>query len=341
MSGMRVKLTFTFSAMGTCFSLVCTVSGLTEREMLMGEEFIHIRVPGLCIGGGGVNINNQEVGHLLFMRNTEGAEKKRFRWYQQVILVPGINDHRKRFANFDASMGSIPDKLTAVTYCDGDFSQIDAIKSSINLFTDNKVIANKQHASRSGVEQLADLAKVFKLIKSILPSHMVKNIPAERCPMKALMLNAFKEKLDDLTLAPNKRHSLVDFISILSVMATKPCTVKNIQHGFIEAGMIDVDNLRYPVFDRIISTCRRNPSMEEYKNIENNMDIIINESYEFGHISEEVYDRLGIAKDRDGMGREVMRDATISQESYQRTKCLTHEHQIHLRKERLSQNQRI
>ncbi len=122
MSGMRVKLTFTFSAMGTCFPLVCTVSGLTEREMPMGEEFIHVTVPGLCIGGGGVNINNQEVGHLIFMRNTEGAKKKRFRWYQQVILVPGIKDHRKRFANFDASTDSIPDKLTAVTYCDSDFS---------------------------------------------------------------------------------------------------------------------------------------------------------------------------------------------------------------------------
>jgi hypothetical protein len=124
--------------------------------------------------------------------------------------------------------------------------------------------------------------------------------------MKALMLNVFKEKLDDLTLAPNKRHSLVDFISILSVMATNACTVKNIQHIFIEAGMIDVDNLRYPVFDRI---------MEEYKNIESNMDMIINESYEFRHISEEVYDCLGIAKNRDGMGREVMPDGTISQES--------------------------
>jgi hypothetical protein len=147
MSGMRVKLTFTFSAMGTCFPLVCTVSGLSEREMPTGKEFIHVKVPGLCIGGGGVNINNQEVGHLLFMRNTEGAEKKRFRWYQQEILMPGINDHRKRFANFDASTtSSIPDKLTAVTYCDGDFSQIDAIKSSINLFVNNKVIANKQHA---------------------------------------------------------------------------------------------------------------------------------------------------------------------------------------------------
>jgi hypothetical protein len=96
-----------------------------------------------------------------------------------VILVPGINDHRKRFANFDTSMGSIPDKLTAVTYCDGDFRQIDAIKSSINLFTNNKVIANKQHASQSRVQQPADLAMVCKLIKSILQSHTVKNIPAE------------------------------------------------------------------------------------------------------------------------------------------------------------------
>ena len=144
MSGMRVKLTFTFYTMGTCFPLVCTVSGLSEREMPTGKEFIHVKVPGPCIGGGGVNINYQEVGHLLFMRNTEGAEKKGFRWYQQEILMPGINDHRKRFANFDASTtSSIPDELTSVMYCDGDFSQIDAINSSINLFVDNKVIANK------------------------------------------------------------------------------------------------------------------------------------------------------------------------------------------------------
>jgi hypothetical protein len=66
MSGMRVKLAFTFSAMGKCFPLVCTVTGLTEREMPTGEEFLHAKVPDLCIGGGGVNVNNQEVGHLVF-----------------------------------------------------------------------------------------------------------------------------------------------------------------------------------------------------------------------------------------------------------------------------------
>ncbi len=61
--------------------------------MPTGQEFIHVNIPGLCIGGGGVNINNDVVGHVLFMRNTEGAEKRRFKWYQQEILISVINDH--------------------------------------------------------------------------------------------------------------------------------------------------------------------------------------------------------------------------------------------------------
>jgi hypothetical protein len=150
--------------------------------------------------------------------------------------------------------------LTAVAYCDGYISQIDEIKNSINLFVDNKVIANKQHASWSGVEQPADLARVFKLIKTLLPEHTVKNVPAERCPMKALMIDAFKNKLDDLCLPSNKTKSLIDFISTLSAIATKVCTVKNIQHGFTEAGMLDGDNLCFLVYDKILATCRRTQS---------------------------------------------------------------------------------
>ncbi len=61
--------------------------------------------------------------------------------------------------------------MTAVTYCDDNFSQVDAIKTSIDLFVDNKVIAIKQHASRLGVKQSADLEKVFKLITNLLCSH--------------------------------------------------------------------------------------------------------------------------------------------------------------------------
>ncbi len=160
--------------------------------------------------------------------------------------------------------------------------------------------------------------------------------------MKALMLDAFKEKLEYLNLASNKRHSRIDFIFTLSVMATKACTVKNIPHGFIEAGMIDGDNLRFPVFNKILATCRQNPSIEEYKNMERNMDrSLIYESCELGHISEDIYDAVNIVRDRDSMGCKVLGDETIAQESYQCTKCPTHEHQFHLWKERLAENQRI
>jgi hypothetical protein len=39
--------------------LVVTVTGLTEREMPEGKEFIHVKIPGLCVGGGGVNVESK------------------------------------------------------------------------------------------------------------------------------------------------------------------------------------------------------------------------------------------------------------------------------------------
>jgi hypothetical protein len=91
MSGMQVKFAFTFTAMGNRFPLVVTVTGLTEQEM-SGQDFVHVEIPGLCIGGGCVSVNsNEQCGHLFLMHNTEGAEKARFKYYQEKILIPGIN----------------------------------------------------------------------------------------------------------------------------------------------------------------------------------------------------------------------------------------------------------
>jgi len=101
MNGMRVKLTFTFTAMGNCFPLVVTVTGLTEWD------FVHVKIPGLCIGGGGVSINSSEqCGHLFLMRNTEGAEKARFKNYQEKIHIPKINLQRKKYCDFDIAAGT-------------------------------------------------------------------------------------------------------------------------------------------------------------------------------------------------------------------------------------------
>ena len=50
MQGMRVKLTFSFSTVGTCAPLFITVTGLNERNF-GGKKHILVRVKGLCIGG--------------------------------------------------------------------------------------------------------------------------------------------------------------------------------------------------------------------------------------------------------------------------------------------------
>ena len=91
MNGMRVKFTFTFSGLGNVMPIVVTVSGLTEREMPNGLDFIDAKVPGLSGG--------KRDGYLLFMRNTKGAHVERAKWYQENILFPGIANDRKKYAS--------------------------------------------------------------------------------------------------------------------------------------------------------------------------------------------------------------------------------------------------
>ena len=337
MSGMRVKLTFTFTAMGNCFPLVVTVTGLTEWEM-NGKDFVHVEIPGLCIGGGGVSVDSSEqCGHLFLMRNTEGAEKARFKYYQEKILIPGINLQRKKYCDFDIASGtSIPDKATAVAWSDGDLSQVYAVTQSAELFTENKIIANKQNAARSGVEQPADLTPVFRIIKKIQPTHTVRDIPVDRCPMKRIISNMFhSENMSFLSLKSTKKNALIDFLSVLPEISTTACSKDNIKHGFIQAGIIDKEFNRYPVFNKILATCRQQPTLEEYKTVVESFADFLDIVNEKGHIDEDQYDIRGIRMDKDINGQDVLRTAGIAQESFQRSKCLTHFHQVNMRLERL------
>jgi hypothetical protein len=53
-----------------------------------------------------------------------------------------------------------------------------------------------------------------------------------------------------------------------------------------------------------------------------------------GHILEDHFNLCGIRMDKDIHGKEVVRAATITQESYQQSKCLTHSRQVNMRLER-------
>jgi len=117
---------------------------------------------------------------------------------------------------------------------------VDAVTQSAELFTENKIIANKQNAARSGVEQPADLTSVFRIIKKIQPTHMVRDIPVDRCPMKRLISNMFHSKnMSFLSLKSTKKNALIDFLSVLPEISTTTCSKDNIKHGFIQAGIVD------------------------------------------------------------------------------------------------------
>ena len=148
-----------------------------------------VQVTGLCICDSGVGANEQE-GYIVFTRS--GQDQKRFEFYQSNVLLPFINSLRKEYSNFDISDGiSVPDELTAAAWCDGDLPQVHAIVGNHNLFSEMKVVANKQNAARTGVEQPADLAKVFVIFKQQNTTHNVTDINPSRHPMKMRVTRAF------------------------------------------------------------------------------------------------------------------------------------------------------
>ena len=109
----------------------------------------------------------------------------------------------------------------------------------------------------------------------------------------------------------------------------------NIKHGFIQAGIIDKQLNRYPVFNQILTTCHQQPTIEEYRTAVETFPDFLDIMNEKEHIEEEHFDVCGIRMDKDINGQDVLRTASIAQESYQRSKCLTHLHQVNMRLERL------
>ncbi len=342
MSGMRVRNTWTFSLAGLCAPLYLTVSSLNDREMPPGKDMVVLKIPGLCIGGSGIGANTLD-GFVVFMRKGNGNDKKRFQYYQKNVLIPYINWLRKEFAGYNIEDGTtIPDELTAVAWCDGDVSQLNSMTNEYKILRDQKIIANKQNAARTAVEQAADLMPVFKVFNKDAKKHTVTNVDASRHPMKMKVMIAFQsDEMKHLNLGPKKTASLIDFISVFPALATRAAMRTNIMHGGYQNGMIDEDKARYPVMNKVLSTCRQSIPNELYTKLIDNFSYLYKTAVELGHIPEEVYDEIGFPMDSDVHGKEVQRMAGISQESYQRAKWLTHEHQISLRLERVEMIQNL
>ena len=73
-----------------------------------------------------------------------------------------------------------------------------------------------------------------------------------------------------------------------------------------------------------MSTCKRNPTIEEYQNVFDTYPDYLKKVDDEGYIDDPFHDANHVQRDKNGHGDEVVRDAGITQEHMQRTKCLTH-----------------
>ena len=103
--------------------------------------------------------------------------------------------------------------------------------------------------------------------------------------------------------------------------------------GFVECGMLDAETKQCPDLDKILSTCHRHMSIEEYQLCKSTFTELYHLHQENGHVSDNDYERLGFERDRDISGNETRRSAGISRECMQRAKCLSHKHQRTLREQ--------
>ena len=71
-----------------------------------------VRIKGLCIGRGSVNVDSDNFGYVVFMEKQENTDLIRYKYYQQNILLPFIQNSRPEFDGYVKGT-PIPMELTS------------------------------------------------------------------------------------------------------------------------------------------------------------------------------------------------------------------------------------
>eukprot|EP00978_Attheya_sp_CCMP212_P004819 scaffold10618_cov55-Attheya_sp.AAC.2 len=131
-----------------------------------------------------------------------------------------------------------------------------------------RIIVNKQHATRTGTDQAADLTITFKIPNCL--QHTVTVEEQSRLPIKSNIKREFTRLATKgiLRLSCNKQASLINYLaSTPESVVTKAVTPCHVQRGFLKNGMIDANSKELPDFDHILSTCRTEIPKELYTKI--------------------------------------------------------------------------
>ena len=155
-----------------------------------------IKIQGLTVAGA-TNPLDTGFGCIIFTRSSKGkeysADEARVECYRQNMQLPFIMGVREVIFPELKSGAPLESHVTAASWCDGDACQIKAITSlkNIDFNEKNYIIDNKQSASRTGVEQVANLGGQCLSKKVTCKSITLKNEPSNM--IKNKVTDALKE----------------------------------------------------------------------------------------------------------------------------------------------------
>jgi hypothetical protein len=115
------------------------------------------------------------------------------------------------------------------------------------------------------------------------------------------------DKKRDIKFSQDKLHRIIDLAVCLPELLFRSVTASRVIQGFVEGGVVDRESGIWPDFDKVIGTCRRPVAVEEVELIKTHFNTLYNAFVSHGKITEELFDKLGFAEDKDRRGKEKQR----------------------------------
>lgn len=304
-----------------------------EREWKgdAGDQFLIMKVPGLCRGGDSSPSRNGDFGYVVAMRNSgekesESVDQAFFEWFHWEITKPFINEVREdKFGQYGWKVGDeLVPGMEAVLWYDGAGPQLGAITSEkvLSDCVTHDMTSMKSNPAATAVEQMWDASKCYKQIH-----HWAKHLnndnskPAQNLAARVKEILSSKDVRATVWLDTGRLAALSEFCGKIPEMLQKSCTPQNITEGFKMVGMIG-NACAAPDLDQLYSTRKTQTSAEERSLLDENFVEFLKTAQDIGYVPEAHFDAAGFNMDQNPDGSPFSRSKEISQEGQQRAKRL-------------------
>ncbi len=318
---LAVKVNLSISALGAIGPIVVLVS-CSERELT--KQMVVVEIPHLSINGT-VDIRSDAPGHIVFYKTASPGEPSTLvqvhEWYDEYITGPFVELLLKKICGWDGKTEVRSLDAPRLSF-DGANENLKAGLSVEALIRAEKLsmIKIKSSNSNTALEQPCDRGAGFKNLKRGV-DHDVTATPISSL-LRSSVESVFKLNESVLNLTYKNKELLVNFLGRLPTIMAGAYNPSEVMKSFSAVGSIDAVHGRYPVIETVLTSVRRKVTSSELEHVYDVWPELCKDFDEHGLITEECFNRVGIAVDTNLKGEPVPR-CDDGPENEQRAKVLT------------------